>query len=104
MLHLDVKKLGKVKGLGHRITGHQSRLLRNRGIGWDFVHVCVDDATRVAYVEVLADELGTTTAGFLQRALGYYRELGIRTASKPLISAVSTVLTADFAGATPFKS
>jgi transposase InsO family protein len=79
MLHLDVKKLGKVKGLGHRITGHKSRLLRNRGIGWDFVHVCVDDASRVAYVEVLEDELGTTTAAFLERAIVHYRELGIRT-------------------------
>jgi transposase InsO family protein len=76
MLHLDVKKLGKVKGLGHRITG--VRIHKNRGIGWDFVHVCVDDASRVAYVEVLADEVGQTTAGFLERALGYYRELGIR--------------------------
>ena len=77
MLHLDVKKLGKVNGIGHRMTGVRTH--RNRGIGWDFVHVCVDDASRVAYVEVLADELGTTTAGFLERAVGYYRELGIRT-------------------------
>jgi transposase InsO family protein len=79
MLHLDVKKLGRVKGLGHRITGFKSRVLRNRGIGWEFVHVCVDDASRVAYVEVLGDELGQTTAGFLERAIAYYRELGIRT-------------------------
>jgi transposase InsO family protein len=79
MLHLDVKKLGKVKGLGHRVTGDRSNRLRNRGIGWDFVHVCVDDASRVAYVEVLADELGQTTAGFLERAIAHYRELGVRT-------------------------
>ncbi len=79
MLHLDVKKLGRVKGLGHRITGDRSNRLRNRGIGWEYVHVCVDDASRVAYVEVLENELGTTTAAFLERAIVHYRELGIRT-------------------------
>ena len=79
MLHLDVKKLGRVKGLGHRITGDRSSSLRNPGIGWEYVHVCVDDASRVAYVEVLDDELGTTTSAFLERALTHYRELGIRT-------------------------
>lgn len=78
MLHLDVKKLGRVKGFGHRVTGDRSSGLRNPGIGWEFVHVCVDDASRVAYVEVLADELGQTTAGFLERALEHYRGLGIR--------------------------
>jgi transposase InsO family protein len=79
MLHLDVKKLGRVKGLGHRITGDRSSSLRNPGIGWEYVHVCVDDASRVAYVEVLDDELGTTTAAFLERAVAHYGELGIRT-------------------------
>ena len=56
MLHLDVKKLGRIKGIGHRITGNRQLSKRQRGIGWDFVHVCIDDATRVAYVEVLGDE------------------------------------------------
>jgi transposase InsO family protein len=78
MLHLDVKKLGRVKGLGHRVTGIRDGPDRNRGIGWEYVHVCVDDATRVAYVEVLDDELGITTAAFFQRALGHFRELGVK--------------------------
>src|SRR5262249_38281898 len=65
-------------GLGHRVTGDRGPGRRNRGIGWEYVHVCVDDATRVAYVEALGDELGKTTAGFLERALEYYRQLGIR--------------------------
>ena len=78
MLHLDVKKLGRVKGLGHRVTGVRDGQSRNRGIGWEYVHVCVDDATRVAYVEVLDNELGVTTTGFLVRALGHFRELGVR--------------------------
>jgi len=78
MLHLDVKKLGRVKGLGHRITGVRDGPGRHRGIGWEYVHVCVDDATRVAYVEVLDDELGVTTTGFLQRALAHFWELGVK--------------------------
>jgi transposase InsO family protein len=77
MLHLDVKKLGRIEGIGHRITGNRQRPRQNAG--WEFVHVCVDDATRVAYVEVLEDEYGTTTAGFFERAIAYYRQLGIRT-------------------------
>lgn len=77
MLHLDVKKLGRIKGVGHRITGHRVGQSRNRGIGWDFVHVCVDDATRVAYVEVLPDEKGATTVGFLHRAVAWYRSMGV---------------------------
>lgn len=76
MLHLDVKKLGRIKGVGHRITG--DRTGRNRGIGWEYVHVCVDDATRVAYVEVLPDETGATTVGFLKRAVAWYRSMGIK--------------------------
>jgi transposase InsO family protein len=96
MLDLDVKKLGKVNGLGHRMTGIRTH--QNRGIGWDFVHVCVDDASRVAYVEVLADELGQTTAGFLERALAHYRELGIRT-SRVLTDNGSPYLSRAFAHA-----
>jgi transposase InsO family protein len=78
MLHLDVKKLGRVKGIGHRITGSRSNQ-SSRGIGWEYIHICIDDATRVAYVETLEDELGVTTAGFLERAVAYYRALGVRT-------------------------
>ena len=78
MLHLDVKKLGRIEGMGHRITGNRQRS-ETKCLGWEFVHVCVDDATRVAYVEVLEDEYGTTTAGFFERALANHRQLGIRT-------------------------
>jgi len=78
MLHLDVKKLGRIRGVGHRITGERTGQSKNRGIGWDFVHVCVDDASRVAYVEVLPNEKGTTTAAFLRRAVAWYRSMGIK--------------------------
>jgi transposase InsO family protein len=77
LLHLDVKKLGRIGRVGHRITG--DRRTRVRGIGWEFVHVAVDDASRLAYVEVLGDEGGVTTTKFLWRALAWFRRHGIRT-------------------------
>lgn len=71
LIHLDVKKLGRIKRIGHRMTG--DRRDTTRGAGWEYVHVAIDDASRLAYVEVLANELGVTTAGFLRRALIFYR-------------------------------
>ena len=76
LLHLDVKKLGRIGRVGHRITGN--RRTRVRGIGWEFVHVAIDDASRLAYVEVLEDERAPTTASFLQRALGFFASSGVR--------------------------
>jgi transposase len=68
LVHLDVKKLGRILRPGHRVTGNRrDRFTDARGYGvagWEFVHVCVDDATRLAYVEVLEDERGKTAAGF----------------------------------------
>src|SRR5262245_45692039 len=64
LVHLDVKKLGRISGFyGHRITGDRRR--RRRGAGWDFVHVAIDDASRLAYAEVLPNEHGDTSAAFL---------------------------------------
>jgi hypothetical protein len=84
LIHVDVKKLGRIAGAGHRVTGNRAsqaanRRARRRGArkGWEFVHVCVDDATRLAYVEVLADEQGPTAAGFLRRAVAFYAAYGI---------------------------
>lgn len=77
LLHLDVKKLGRITGFyGHRITGDRRR--RRRGAGWDFVHVAIDDASRLAYVEVLVDERGDTSAAFLARAVAWFRRQDIR--------------------------
>ncbi len=77
LIHIDVKKLGGIKGgLGHR--AHGSRRHSPRGGGWEFVHVCVDDATRLAYVEVLGDEKASTAVGFLRRATAFYRAHGVR--------------------------
>jgi hypothetical protein len=77
LLHLDTKKLGRVApGGGWRFRGRSAET-RHRGLGWNLVHVAVDDATRLAYAEELPDELGTTTAAFLARALAFYEAHGI---------------------------
>jgi transposase InsO family protein len=80
LIHVDVKKLGRIghRGAGHRVSGNRGAGQRSRGAGWEFVHVCVDDATRLAYVEVLADERARSAVGFLRRALRFYAAHGIR--------------------------
>jgi transposase len=77
LLHVDMKRLGRmVGGAGHRIHGDRRR--HTRGAGFDWLHVAVDDATRLAYVEVLAAEDAPTCAAFLRRACAWYRRRGIR--------------------------
>jgi len=73
MLHLDVKKLGRFHRPGHRVTGRSAGYRRSRGAGWDFLHVCIDDCTRLAYVEVLPDEGKESATAFLRRAAAWYR-------------------------------
>jgi transposase InsO family protein len=77
LLHLDIKSLGRIGQIGHRI--HGDRRTRIRGIGWEHVHVCVDDASRVAYVEVLPTLAQADAAAFLDRAVGWFARHGIRT-------------------------
>ncbi len=79
LIHIDVKKLGRIghRGAGHRATANRGRGQRSRGAGWELVHVCVDDATRLAYVEVLDDERARTAISFLRRAVAFYRAHGI---------------------------
>jgi transposase InsO family protein len=76
LLHVDIKKLGRIGRVGHRITGDRRRCAR--GIGWEYVHVAIDDASRLVYVEVLGDEDAATATAFLWRALGWFRRHGIR--------------------------
>lgn len=76
LLHLDTKRLGRIVDRpGHRATG--DRRGRRRGAGWEVLHVALDDATRLVYAELLPDETGRTTAGFLVRALRWFAEQGI---------------------------
>ena len=78
LVHVDVKKLGRIAGVGHRITGQRRRGGGPaRGAGWEFVHVCVDDCTRLAYAEVLEDERAETVCRFLERAVGWFAGHGI---------------------------
>jgi transposase InsO family protein len=78
LIHVDIKKLGRISRPGHRVLGRGPGRHKGKGKhGWEFVHVCVDDATRLAYVEVLADEKGATAAGFLRRAANWFKGMGI---------------------------
>jgi transposase InsO family protein len=77
LVHIDVKKLGQIKHVGYRMTGSRRKANRHRSAGWEFVHVCVDDATRLAYVEVLGDEKATTAIGFLKRAVAFFAAHGV---------------------------
>jgi transposase InsO family protein len=80
LIHIDVKKLGRIgkRGAGHRATGNRGPGRRSRGAGWEFVHICIDDATRLAYVELLPDEKATTCIAFLRRALRFYAAHGVK--------------------------
>ena len=77
LIHVDVKKLGRFSRPGHRVTGTRTGC-RNYRAGWEFVHVAVDDCTRLAYVEVLPDERGPTTVGFFERAFAWFARHGVQ--------------------------
>ncbi|NLE76751.1 MAG: IS481 family transposase [Chloroflexi bacterium] len=76
MVHLDIKKLGRIDGVGHRITGDRSKC--KRGAGWEYLHVCVDDHSRLAYTELLPDEKATTSTNFLLRAAAWLQGYGVK--------------------------
>lgn len=75
IIHIDVKKLARIKVLGHRAHGDRSK--RSRGAGWEYVHVAIDDASRLAYAEVLSDERAQSAVGFLERALAWFSARGV---------------------------
>ncbi len=83
LIHIDVKKLGRIARPGHRVLGGQPARGRagyhrqQHSLGWEFVHVAIDDCTRLAYVEVLNDERPATAIAFLRRAIAFYRRYGI---------------------------
>lgn len=76
MIHLDIKKLGRFHAAGHRVTGDR-RLGRSSHAGWDFLHVCVDDASRLAYTEILPSERQADATAFLERALDWLARHGV---------------------------
>jgi transposase InsO family protein len=78
LIHLDIKKLGKIGSVGHRITGRRTGVVnRHLGIGWEFVHVCIDDASRIAFSQVMKDERKASAVAFLKAAVTYYAGLGV---------------------------
>ena len=81
LIHIDIKKLGKFNRIGHRITGDRTRQsnLRSRGEGpgWEYVHVCIDDASRIAFSQVMKNEKKGCAVAFLKAAVAYYVSLGI---------------------------
>lgn len=76
LLHIDTKRLGRIRGIGHRITGDRQH--RNRGIGWDAVHLAIDDYSRVSFARILDDEKGACCTQFLRDAVSYYAGLGVK--------------------------
>ncbi len=77
LIHIDIKKLGRFNQVGHRITGDRTGQSSHRGVGWEFVHVCIDDASRVAFARVMSDERKGSAVAFLDAAVAYYAELGV---------------------------
>jgi len=77
LIHIDIKKLGKFNKIGHRITGDRTGQSNNRGVGWEFVHVCIDDASRIAFSRVMKSERQGCAIAFLKAAVAYYASLGI---------------------------
>jgi transposase InsO family protein len=75
LIHVDIKKLGRIGRVGHRI--HGDRTTRVRGIGWEFVHVAIDDASRLAYAEVLPNERSPSSTAFLRRSVAWFQSRGI---------------------------
>ena len=72
MIHIDIKKLGKFNQIGHRITGDRKGQSNSRGVGWEFVHVCIDDASRVAFSRIMKSERKGCAVAFLKAAVAYY--------------------------------
>jgi transposase InsO family protein len=77
MIHLDIKKLGRFDKVGHRITGDRTGQSNSRGVGWEFVHVCIDDHSRVAFSQILPNEKAESAVPFLKAAVAYYKSLGV---------------------------
>ena len=80
LIHIDIKKLGRFDRVGHRITGDRRGQSNSRGVGWEFVHVAIDDASRIAFSQILPDERKESAIAFLRAAVAYYASLGITVA------------------------
>ena len=77
LIHIDIKKLGRFERVGHRITGDRTGQSNSRGVGWEFVHVVIDDASRVGFSQIYPDEKAVSAVAFLKAAVAYYNSLGV---------------------------
>jgi transposase InsO family protein len=80
LIHLDIKKLGRFETPGHRVTGERTGQSNRRGVGWEYVHVCIDDASRIACSQVFPDEKKESAVAALKTAVAYYNSLGVTVA------------------------
>ena len=78
MIHIHMKKLGRFKRIGHRITGDRTGQSNSRGVGWEFVHVAIDDHSRIAFANVMPSEKRRSAVRFLKATIAYYESLGIK--------------------------
>jgi transposase InsO family protein len=78
MIHIDIKKLGRFNRVGHRITGDRSGPNKSRGVGWEYLHVAIDDHSRIAFAKVMANERKRCATAFLNEAVAYYAKLGVK--------------------------
>jgi transposase InsO family protein len=77
LIHIDIKKLGKFNQIGHRITGDRSGQSSSRGVGWEYVHVCIDDHSRIGFADIRPDQKKRSAVAFLKAAVTYYANLGV---------------------------
>ena len=77
LIHIDIKKLGRFNRPGHRVTGDRTGQSNSRGVGWEFLHVCIDDHSRVAFSQIMPDEKKESAIAFLKDAIAYYKTLGV---------------------------
>jgi transposase InsO family protein len=77
LIHIDIKKLGRIDGVGHRITGDRTGQSNKRGTGWEYLHVAIDDACRLAYSEILVNEKAESAVAFTRRALAWFKRFGV---------------------------
>jgi transposase InsO family protein len=98
LIHLDIKRLGRFDRVGHRITGDRKGQSNARGVGWEYVHVCIDDASRIAFTAIFPDETAVSAIAFLKAAVTYYESLGI-TVTRVMTDNGSCYKARDFATA-----
>ena len=102
LIHIDIKKLGRIDGVGHRITGDRTgqsnRRAKGQGLGWEYLHVAVDDRSRLAYTQVLPSERKQDAIAFLQRSLAWFASHGV-TVERVMTDNGSAYKSHDFAAA-----